>query len=83
MIPTIILNNPVFCNTLTTYVVEDLQYAGVGNQNIFGEGLLSGYNSFSRRGNILLPRNLHLSYLRNGRLILGRACHGRELPIRG
>ena len=45
--------------------------------------LLSGYNSFSRRGNILVPSNLHLSYLRNGRLILGRACYGRELPIRG
>jgi len=25
---------------LTPYVVEDLQYASIGNQNIFGEGLL-------------------------------------------
>jgi len=45
--------------------------------------LLSGYNSLSRCGNILVRSNLHLSYLRNGRLISGRACCGRELPIRG
>jgi len=77
------LNGIVSCifNTLTTYVVEDLQYRKPKYIR-GGFTLLSGYNSFRRRGNILLPSNLHLCYLRNGRLILGQACYGRELPIR-